>query len=506
MSHKEKVFSLNKKILFFGTFLSCFFLLFFLIFWASSRYITGQQNRLLEVQHQFSIVVNGLSEADSKLYTYAQGRKEELKKQCESILKEVKAGADQLSEYLNQPIFTDLSYMVEAYIQSTDNLLTETEASTGQFLSWYQESAEHIRIINSLMDSYTSAVDQDRVECQKKLKEIQKVTERVTVIAGILLMTACIAFLMSFSKRITKNLTLLTKRAEKICEGSWDIEMPQAELEMIKKDRDEVAVLTKAFYRMLQMIHTQIEQLKQQKEMERQLKEAEIEAVNMKARLEHAQLLTLQSRVNPHFLFNALNVIGGQAAEEGADKTLDMIFQTADYLRYSLSKLDKIVTLEEELENVEDYLMIQKRRFAERLEFLIECEETCKKAQIPSMILQPLCENALIHGVMPVPKGGKIKIKAWRKDEIIYIKVIDDGIGFSKERLEEIRLRLKQDQYDDTQGIGMNNTIQRLKMYFQENVGCEIESEQGKGTVIILSFPVQMQCLNKEEPNRRKLW
>ena len=150
--------------------------------------------------------------------------------------------------------------------------------------------------------------------------------------------------------------------------------------------------------------------------------------------------------------------------------------------------------------------MIQKRRFAERLEFLIECEETCKKAQIPSMILQPLCENALIHGVMPVPKGGKIKIKAWRKDEIIYIKVIDDGIGFSKERLEEIRLRLKQDQYDDTQGIGMNNTIQRLKMYFQENVGCEIESEQGKGTVIILSFPVQMQCLNKEEPNRRKLW
>ena len=74
-------------------------------------------------------------------------------------------------------------------------------------------------------------------------------------------------------------------------------------------------------------------------------------------------------------------MIGGQAAEEGADKTLDMIFQTADYLRYSLSKLDKIVTLEEELENVEDYLMIQKRRFAERLDFLIECEETCKRCR-----------------------------------------------------------------------------------------------------------------------------
>ena len=102
-----------------------------------------------------------------------------------------------------------------------------------------------------------------------------------------------------------------------------------------------------------------------------------------------------------------------------------MIFQTADYLRYSLSKLDKIVTLEEEFENVEDYLMIQKRRFAERLDFLIECEETCKKAQIPSMILQPLCENALIHGVMPVPKGGEIRIKVWRKEEIIQIQISD---------------------------------------------------------------------------------
>ena len=74
----------------------------------------------------------------------------------------------------------------------------------------------------------------------------------------------------------------------------------------------------------------------------------------------------------------------------------------------------------------------------------------------------------MIHGVMLVPKGGEIRIKVWRKEEIIQIQIMDDGIGFSKERLEEIRLRLKQDQYDDTQGIGMNNTIQRLKMYFQE--------------------------------------
>lgn len=506
MNHKKNFFSLNKKIFVFGIFLSGFFLLFFLIFGVSSRYIVGQQNRLLEIQHQFSVVVNGLHEADSSLYTYAQGRKEELKERCISILQEIKSAADELPQYLNQPIFTDLSYMVESYIQSADRILTETEAGTGQFLAWYQESAEHISLIDGMMGQYTSAVDQNRIECQKKLKDIQKVTERVVVITGVGLMAVCIAFLMSFSKRITKNLTLLTKRAEKICEGSWDVHMPQREVELMKRDRDEVAVLTKAFYRMLQTIHTQIEQLKMQKEMERQLKEAEIQAVNMKARLEHAQLLTLQSRVNPHFLFNALNVIGGQAVEEGADKTLEMIFQTADYLRYSLSKLDKIVTLEEEFENVEDYMMIQKRRFAQRLNFSIQCEEECKKAQIPSMILQPLCENALIHGVMPVTEGGKICVTSWKTDETIYIRVTDDGVGFSKEQLKEIRLRLKQDEYDDTQGIGMNNTIQRLKMYFQSDVTCEIESEPGKGTAVILSFPAHIQRPDREEQGGRKIW
>ena len=132
-------------------FYSCFFFFFFLAFWESSRYITGEQNRLLEIQHQFSVVANGLREADSNLYTYAQGRNEELKRRCESILKEVEIGADKLAEYLDQPIFTDLSYMVESYIKSTDRILTETKASTGQFLSWYQESAEHIKIMNNLM-------------------------------------------------------------------------------------------------------------------------------------------------------------------------------------------------------------------------------------------------------------------------------------------------------------------------------------------------------------------
>lgn len=485
MKRKNRFCSLNRKIMIFGIFLSSFFILFCVLFWESNRYLFGQQNQLLEVQRQFSALVNGLRESDSNLYTYAQARSEGLQEQCESFLDEIENAVHKLSEFLNQPIFVDLEYLTETYIESAQNLLNAQGIGTGQFLALYQESAENLKIIDSLMNQYTIAVNENQMEGQRRLEQIREIMEYTMIVSIICLTGVCLIFLTGFSKRITRNLELLTKRAERICEGEWNVEMP-SQIEI----KDEVGVLTKAFYRMLDTIHRQIEQLKRQEAMKRQLKEAEIYAVHMKARLEHAQLRTLQSRVNPHFLFNALNVIGGQAAEEKAEKTLDMIFETADYLRYSLSKLDKIVTLQEEVENAEDYLMIQKRRFADRLEFSLKCEENCKKARIPSMILQPLCENALMHGIMPLMQGGKIEVNVQRQKDKICVTVTDNGLGFSQERIQEIDERLKKEDYDDANGIGMYNIMQRLNAFFQEKAKCKIESIPEVETKVMLTFPV----------------
>lgn len=504
MNPKRTFFSLNKKIMVFGIFLSCFLLLFCLMFWMSNRYLLRQQNRLLEVQHQFSVLVNGLHETDSSLYTYAQARSDEVKNKCILALEELEQAATKLSEFLDQPIFVDLRYLVIAYGDSAEEILTADHLRTGQFLSMYQESSSQLEIIDSLMSHYTTAVNMDRISCQERLEHVQETTERITIGGALILTVICITFLMSFSKRITRNLALLTKRAEKICEGEWNVDIAY------RPDKsgtwDEVGVLAMAFYRMLETIQDQIEELKMKEAIERQLKDAELGAVQMKAKLEHAQLRTLQSRVNPHFLFNALNVIGGQAAEEGADKTLDMIFKTADYLRYSLSKLDKIVTLQEELENVEDYFIIQKRRFGERIRFCVTCEEACEGVRIPSMILQPLCENALMHGVMPMTEGGEICVRAWKEEGKIRVSVEDNGVGFTGERLGEIRERLADEAYDDTEGIGLHNIMQRLSAFFHEEASCEIESVQGIRTSVTLTFPsVEQETAGRmdEEQKRR---
>ena len=209
----------------------------------------------------------------------------------------------------------------------------------------------------------------------------------------------------------------------------------------------------------------------------------------MKAKWDHARLVTLQSRVNPHFLFNTLNVIGGQAAQEKAEKTMDMIFQTADYLRYSLNKLDKAVTLEEELENAEDYFGIQKGRFGKRLTYSIECEETLRDIKVPSMILQPLCENALIHGIMPKNEGGTVAVRICGDPKRVYITVEDDGLGISTERREDIERRLNARESDDANGIGLYNVMQRLQEYFGKQAECSIDSVPLAGTRIHLIIP-----------------
>lgn len=497
MTMKEKmgIHSIRQKLLFFGGLLCMLLLLFFSFFWKNSQYLFQQQNRLLEVQRTFASLVNGLDESDSRLYSYALDRNDDIKIRCTALLQEMQEAAQSLAGLLAAPIFTDLEYLVADYADCAGKVLEERNAGTGEYLALYQDAKERMELIHKMMNQLRKAVNQDRVEWQARLEGTQENVERTLLAGAAVMIVFCMAFLVRFSRGVTRRLTLLTGCAEKICEGEWVVDMPPE----AETGHDEVWVLSRAFYRMLDEILHQIEELKLKEAMERQLKEAEVRETQMTARLERAKLLTLQSRVNPHFLFNALNVIGGQAAEESAPKTMDMIFETADYLRYSLSRLGKTVTLEEELQNVENYLSIQKRRFAERLNYEIRRDEGCGQIRIPSMILQPLCENALIHGIMPVTQGGCIVIDAVWEKKRVRITVTDNGTGFTPERLAQVQKDMADENYDDTNGIGLSNILRRLNAFFEEPVDYRIESEPGKETRVSLWIPARTSDAMEEK-------
>lgn len=189
--------------------------------------------------------------------------------------------------------------------------------------------------------------------------------------------------------------------------------------------------------------------------------------------------------INPHFLFNTLNSIARIAYFEKSHTTEELIYCLSDLLRYNLKQDDELHTIGAEMDNIEKYLYIQKMRYKNRLEYEIDIADHIKAHRIPNMIIQPIVENALIHGITPKRDGGKIKIYAETYKNDINISVTDNGNGFPKEVLQGLQ------QSDSKLGIGFRTTDKRLKRYFGEDYGLKITKSDYSGSTVTISIPTK---------------
>ncbi|WP_258358564.1 histidine kinase [Moorella sulfitireducens] len=216
--------------------------------------------------------------------------------------------------------------------------------------------------------------------------------------------------------------------------------------------------------------------LKRQHQLEQALKEAELKA--------------LQSQVTPHFLFNSLNTIARLALFEGATTTEKMVRALARLMRYSLYQVKETVTLAEEVAAVRDYLFIQETRFPGRVRSQVLVEDDVLDARVPCMILQPLVENAVIHGLEPKEDGGTITLSGRRVGEQVHIEIKDDGVGIPPEVQKAIfGLQVRGSGKGQVSGLGIVNIYRRLQHQFGGNCALDVASTPGKGTCIQLSFP-----------------
>ena len=188
--------------------------------------------------------------------------------------------------------------------------------------------------------------------------------------------------------------------------------------------------------------------------------------------------------VNPHFLFNTLNCIARIAYFEHAPKTEELIYYLSDLLRYNVQNGQSLHTIQAELDNIEKYLYIQKARFQSRLQYSINVPEHIRACRIPNMILQPVVENALIHGIAPKRDGGKIDIYAENQGEKIMIFVVDNGNGFPKEVLK----RLKEKDSSNNSEMGLRITDKRVKQYYGEDYGLEIVKSDYSGSTVSITI------------------
>lgn len=218
------------------------------------------------------------------------------------------------------------------------------------------------------------------------------------------------------------------------------------------------------------------------------LKEVQEKAA-LQAALQSAQLRTLESQINPHFLFNALGLVSYLAIQENAPQTEEVAYCLSDLLRYSLRNVANPVTLGKELETVERYLAIQKLRFGARLNVEIQVDPLLRQIRIPCMILQPLVENAVIHGVEPLARTVTVQVRASYVAQGMLLEVIDDGVGMDPVVLASINSRTFTRQ-TGRNGLGLQNVVRRLEGEYGAAFDMHVESEMGRGTRVSLTLPV----------------
>lgn len=212
-----------------------------------------------------------------------------------------------------------------------------------------------------------------------------------------------------------------------------------------------------------------------------------------------AHYLALQNQINPHFLYNTLEGIRGEALSAGLDSVAQMTEALATYFRYTISNLENLVTLEDELVNIDNYYIIQQYRFGDRIHQEVDYnpEDEILKYKLPKLTLQPIVENAIYHGIEPKMGKGIFRIKIVVTSSRLLITVSDDGIGITEERLNEINQKLhsKSLDYIETDnnskgGIAIVNVNNRIKLLFGEEYGINIYSTLNVGTDVEITLPL----------------
>jgi two-component system sensor histidine kinase YesM len=207
--------------------------------------------------------------------------------------------------------------------------------------------------------------------------------------------------------------------------------------------------------------------------------------------LKRSQSIALQSQINPHFLYNTLDTINWSAMRltGGKNETSTMISRLANMIRYSLDSVDNLVPLEKEVGNIRTYLDLQGLRYKDKFSVIWDVDEEILKCKVLKIMLQPIVENAIYHGVKPLPVDGTIWIIAKKIDETLTIVISDNGVGMDHHLVKQINEAMQSRKIEEKEHLGIMNVNQRIRLFFGDQFGITLESEENRGTTVIINMP-----------------
>lgn len=281
----------------------------------------------------------------------------------------------------------------------------------------------------------------------------------ILVITGLICLALMLAITFLVSTSITKPITILKKHMDQADHGNLDIKAPVY-------TKDEVGMLTISFNSMLDRINLLMQQLVSEQTEKRKL-----------------ELQTLQHQINPHFLYNTLDSIIWMA-ENNDENIVPMTEALSNLFRLTLSRGQELITLRDELEHLKNYLFIQSIRYSDKLDYVITSDEALLDVKVPKLILQPLVENCIYHGIKNKLGKGTIVITVKEIEGNMIIEIADDGIGMKMTGDNSLP------SSSSRSGIGVKNVDARIKLYYGNEYGIHFNSTVGVGTTAYIRMPI----------------
>lgn len=298
------------------------------------------------------------------------------------------------------------------------------------------------------------------------------------------IVTMIVIVLLLFA--LTRIVDTVTQPLGRLCEQIRASEDQHKLLDFPYPYQDEIGVLARSYNSMAEHIQHLLEE---QEHNIRQLEEEKARADIEQALKRRAELRALQAQINPHFLYNTLDSIRWKAEIAGATDISRMTTALATLFRIGLSRGQEIITVEQELRHVESYLQIQKMRYSDRMTYTLDIQEDVLQLYTVKLILQPLVENAIYHGIKESTRSGTVTITGCREGDVLKLQVSDNGMGIPSERLRVLQADLARGLSVSREGYGIFNVNERIRLHFGSSYGLKLDSQWGQGTVATVYLP-----------------
>ena len=449
-------------------------------------------NRVLDGYDTLHAYYEHVESASDYVKSYLSTDSEETLRQYHDMMEAAHRDAELLRSNtgLNESWRYDLlENMLVSFEQVVDNVLVlyQNSNGSGEYRTNYDMFIVSGDLIADTSSDYYSLITASMSDHRDTMEMLQNLTWISFIIAFVLLIFWYIYYDRSVNHMLGRPLEEILRNIEQIRQGQYD-------LKDISSSSLEITQLCEALEDMAHSVSQNIETMQERDRLEKLLLEQENENLKKDELLAQSELKMLQNQINPHFLFNTLNMIYRMSLKEGADDAADMLMKTSQLLRYGLDNQKRISSLRNEIEMIGKYIEIQKKRLGKRVRFileLVERQEQISNISMPGMILQPLVENALQHGLHDVTENGEVVISIQQQDNVITISVSDNGKGMKPQDLEE--LILNDYQMKGGTHLGLYNVIRRLEMYFHDQIQISLHSDEGCGFEVFMEIRQNIQ-------------